>query len=196
VADGAISYYIDHFVQTRVTKLTYGIPVYINYDQSNPEHQRRRTVIGASGVRKIDDGFRVILPRNKQVPETNEIRQELFETFTNIAELLAIGCSIYCYRGILTGEAFMDTNPELYSELCTIEVDLSHLRNTSSVQTLTGGLGVYYKVNYELVMLFGGTEIEAQLRWIENGVEKRSIATVLYTDNLPQEPDIHLLSTS
>lgn len=57
---------------------------------------------------------------------------------------------------------------ELYSELCTIEVDLSHLWNTSNVQTLPRGTGVYYKVNYELVMLFGGTEIEAQLCWKEN----------------------------
>ena len=26
----------------------------------------------------------------------------------------------------------------------------------------------YYKVSYELIMLFGGTEIEAQLCWKEN----------------------------
>ena len=58
---------------------------------------------------------------------------------------------------------------ELYSELCTIDVDLSHLWNTSSVQTLSKGSGVYYyKVSYELIMLFGGTEIEAQLCWKEN----------------------------
>lgn len=57
---------------------------------------------------------------------------------------------------------------ELYSELCTIKVDLSHLWNTSSVKTLTGGLGVYYQVKFSLVMLFGGTEIQAQLCWKEN----------------------------
>ena len=59
---------------------------------------------------------------------------------------------------------------DLYSELCTIEVDLSYLWGTSSVQTIPKGSGVYYKVSYELVMfeLFGGTEIEAQLCWKEN----------------------------
>ena len=57
---------------------------------------------------------------------------------------------------------------ELYSELCIIEVDLSHLWNTSSVQTIGKSSGVYYKVSYELVMLFGGTEIEVQVCWKEN----------------------------
>ena len=57
---------------------------------------------------------------------------------------------------------------DLYSQLCTIEVDLSHLSNTSNVQTLSSRSGVFYKVDYELVMLFGGTEIEAQLCWKED----------------------------
>lgn len=57
---------------------------------------------------------------------------------------------------------------ELYSELCTIEVDLSHLSHTSNVQTIRSGSGMYYKVAYELIMLFGGTEIEVQLCWKEN----------------------------
>ena len=56
---------------------------------------------------------------------------------------------------------------ELYSKLCTIEVDLSHLRNTSDIHTVGTGPGVYYKLYYDLVMLFGGTEIEAYLCWKE-----------------------------
>jgi len=90
----------------------------------------------------------------------------------------------------------MDTNPDLYSELCTIEVNLSHLWNTTNVQTILKGSGVYYKVSYELIMLFGGTEIEAQLSWKENGIEKRSPAKVLYTDNLPKESGVPLSSAS
>jgi hypothetical protein len=58
----------------------------------------------------------------------------------------------------------------------------------------------YYKVDYELIMLFGGTELKAQLAWKENvsfvsflsldvelttdfkGVEKRSAAKIVYSD--------------
>ena len=59
---------------------------------------------------------------------------------------------------------------DLFSELCIVQVDLSHLWNTPNVHTLPkfSGLGVYYIVNYDVVMLFGGTEIKAQLCWKEN----------------------------
>ena len=62
VADGAISYYIDHFVQTRVSKLTYGSKGSIDYDAKNPEHRRRPTFTAISGIKRIDRVFWVILP--------------------------------------------------------------------------------------------------------------------------------------
>lgn len=61
VADGAISYYIDHFVQTRVSKLTYGSKGSIDYDSSNLEHRRRSTFTSISGIKRIDGVFWVIL---------------------------------------------------------------------------------------------------------------------------------------
>jgi len=180
VADGAISYYLDHFVKTRVTKLTYGTHIDIDYHPKNPEHRKRPTFTAVSGAKQITNVFRVLLPGNKQVPETNEIRKSLYWEFSKRSELSIATCDIYCYRGIIDGISFMDNEPERYSELCTIEVDITHLWRTSNLQRLLGRSGVYYRVDFELVMLFGGTEIEAQLCWKENGVEKRSNATVLY----------------
>jgi len=88
----------------------------------------------------------------------------------------------------------------LYSQLCTIEVDLSHLK--PSPKAVNASSSTYYKVDYELIMLFGGTELKAQLAWKENvsfafpfflgmtklingffkGVEKRSAAKIVYSD--------------
>lgn len=122
------------------------------------------------------------------MPETNEIRRTHFWTFASLKELSTVEIPLYCYRGIVSGSAFMDTNPgktkkniltsslpsflhlELYSKLCTIELDLSHLAtiDTSSVLPLVGGLGKYYRLNVDLVMFFGGTEIEVQACWQEN----------------------------
>ena len=62
MADGAISYYIDHFVQTRVSKLTYGTKTRIYYDPNNPEHRKRSPVTSASGEKRIDGVFWVMLP--------------------------------------------------------------------------------------------------------------------------------------
>jgi len=60
-----------------------------------------------------------------------------------------------------------------YYELCTVEVDLSYLAGTSAVESVLSSKGVYYKINYDIIMLFGGTEIQAQVAWKEGGVEKR-----------------------
>ena len=61
VADGAISYYIDHFVQTRVSKLTYGSRGSIDYNPNDPEHRKRPTFTAISGIQRIDRVFWVIL---------------------------------------------------------------------------------------------------------------------------------------
>ena len=111
-----------------------------------------------------------------------------------VADVIGILQLLQVYRlsnrvstAIIADAAFMDINPgetnksefhhqnpnfslhlDLYSELCTIEVDLSHLWKTSNVRTMSSGSGVYYRLYYDLVMLFGGTEIQAQLCWMEN----------------------------
>ena len=62
VADGAISYYVDHFVQTRESKLTYGNRVDFDYDPNNPEHQNRPISTSTISDNKlINNGFWVIL---------------------------------------------------------------------------------------------------------------------------------------
>ena len=132
MADGAISYYIDHYVQTRVSKLTYGSKGSIDYDSNNPEHRKRPTFTAISGIKRIDKVFWVILSgvsyrpffkkkkrlfyffffvcKNKQVPETNEIRRSHYWEFSNLAGLSSAKSYIYCYRGIVSDAAFMDTN--------------------------------------------------------------------------------------
>jgi hypothetical protein len=48
--------------------------------------------------------------KNKQVPETNEIRRSHYWEFTNLLGLSSARSYIYCYRGIVGDGAFMDTN--------------------------------------------------------------------------------------
>ena len=211
MADGAISFYIDHFVQTRVSKLTYGSKGSIDYDASDAEHRKRPTFTAISGVKRIDKVFWVILSgvgyllfkkkRSKVVNPFLYIRTSKYlKRMKFVAAIIGNLQMLRVYRlpnRISTAiEVSLAMVPswiqilvrskkrasllssykliillisELYSELCTIDVDLSHLWNTSSVQTLSKGSGVYYyKVSYELIMLFGGTEIEAQLCWKEN----------------------------
>ena len=53
-----------------------------------------------------------------------------------------------------------------FSELCTIEADLSRVPMLPRSK-VTGG-GIFYRVEYDIVLLFGMTELKAQLAWKEN----------------------------
>lgn len=63
VADGAISFYLDHRVSVRVAKSTYGLECSTKYDPGNLQHQFRSNTIfiQPDGHRSIAKQFDVIL---------------------------------------------------------------------------------------------------------------------------------------
>ena len=65
VADGALSFYLDHRVSARVAKKTYGIQCNDLYDPANGQHRKRihKQVIDAAGHACVPDFFSVILPK-------------------------------------------------------------------------------------------------------------------------------------
>jgi hypothetical protein len=61
--------------------------------------------------------------------------------------------------------------------LCTLKADLSGLRG--SLKQLEGPAGTYYKVSVEVVIKFGGTQLQATMQWKE-GVRMRIIMDIKY----------------
>jgi hypothetical protein len=64
--------------------------------------------------------------------------------------------------------AFQDISPsgfytliDNYTKLCTIEADLSFL--PLPARSKVSGVGTFYRLDYELVLLFGLTEMKAQV---------------------------------
>ena len=55
---------------------------------------------------------------------------------------------------------------ENYTELCKIEVDLSHL--ALSPQSNFPGGGTFYHLSFDTILLFGQTELEAVVAWKED----------------------------
>ena len=66
--------------------------------------------------------------------------------------------TIFIYLDISPSESILVDN---YTKLCSIEADLSHLPLPARNKTL--GVGIFYRLDYELVLLFGLTEMKAQV---------------------------------
>ena len=65
MSDGALSFYHDRFVRTRISKFTYGIFSSIDFDPADSAHQQRLHNVYTNfvGVRRIKYSFDVILPK-------------------------------------------------------------------------------------------------------------------------------------
>jgi len=119
------------------------------------------------------------------VSEAKEFRKPYFRESENRNEFKEASFSIWCYRGAVaepkwkdldTGSFFSHLHPffpvdvvmdtDNYTKICTIEVDLSHITLTPRYKG-RGERGQYYRLDYDLVLLFGLTELKAQVAWRE-----------------------------
>lgn len=180
VSDGAISFYLDHFVRTRVSKLTYGDFCHIPYNPLDSLHRARasKTFTSISGNQRINDYFDVILPINTQVSEAKEFKRTYFRETESLRDFKSVLFTVWCYRGSVADPQWKDIDTENYTKLCTIEADLSHLPLTAQRKSL--GVGTFYRLDYDLVLLFGLTEMKAQVIYKERGAEKRTAAKIVY----------------
>ena len=68
------------------------------------------------------------------------------------------------FFSIILCRSYENTHLANYAKLCNIEADLSHLPLTP----LRGSQGgTYYRVDYDVVLLFGLTELKAMIAWEE-----------------------------
>jgi len=183
VSDGAILFYLDHFVRTRVSKVTYGSFCTIPYDPNNSDHKKRANnvyICDFAGKKRINGFFDIILPKNTQVSETKEFRSS-YSRNLGLDEFMPSGSfseSVWCYRGNVATPSWRDIDTNNYTELCTIKVDLSQM--SRHFVPKTKGNGKFYKLHFDIVLLFGQTELKAQIAWKKNGIEKRSAAKIVY----------------
>ncbi|KAG6332939.1 hypothetical protein ID866_6155 [Astraeus odoratus] len=161
VADGAVSFYIDHLVIARVAKVTYGAPCKIDYQPHLAGHVTRRS----TGYRDIDGNW--VLPNSfgTRVSEEQQFRQILF--INSETRVTSIFQRISAYRGSLLDPQWTDEEPDSFKELCTIRADVSRAANALCPQTSPDG-NTYYQIAFDVIILFGLTELKAQISWMEN----------------------------
>ncbi|KAK0196210.1 hypothetical protein F5146DRAFT_976114 [Armillaria mellea] len=166
VSEGAISFYLDHFVRSRVSRYTYGSKMYTPFSRGDPEHRRRenKTFVAANGKVSLDNQFDIILSKDVRVSEETEFRKSYFKYAETLPELSTIEDEIIYYRGARKTPRWMDTEEVMFRVLCSITADTRDAARTLELQHTPDGKG-FYKLEYDLVLLFGYTELKAFLSW-------------------------------
>ncbi|KAI9573191.1 hypothetical protein HD554DRAFT_2059675 [Boletus coccyginus] len=174
VADGAVSSYIAPLVTSRTSKYTYGVECIRAYDPLLPEHRARRhtSFTVPSGIRMLPNAFRAILQKGVQVAEEQEFRHSFTAERNSRSEMKAVEEPIFAYRGDLSDPLWVDKEPACFTIMCNVNANTSELVRSLRPQKARNGK-VYYHFDYDIVLLFGLTELKAQISWMHKGVEKR-----------------------
>ncbi|KIJ08850.1 hypothetical protein PAXINDRAFT_88270 [Paxillus involutus ATCC 200175] len=166
VADGAVSFYIDHLVTSRMFWSTYGIECLHDYDPNLADHREREATrfVSVSGHMMLPKGFSSILIKGTQVSEQQEFRQSFVIKEASRFEFTSVEIQILAYRGSLLQPTWMDKEAAFFTKMCTVIADPSKLNHSMSpLPSLTGG--IYYSLDIDVILLFGLTELEAQISW-------------------------------
>ncbi|KAF8632110.1 hypothetical protein AX15_002041 [Amanita polypyramis BW_CC] len=184
VAEGAISFSIDHSVDSRAARYTYGISCCVSFNPGNPQHIARShtCMVDLSGTRWLPNGFSGILPKDKVVEEEEEFREPFYTEYDrhDFQALTIKKVMIKCYRDRNNkAPAWIDKAPEHFVDLCVVTADVSKVKESIRPQTNPNTGAVYYELHFDVVLLFGLTELKAQIAWKENGIEKRHVALLI-----------------
>ncbi|KAM6493771.1 hypothetical protein JOM56_010132, partial [Amanita muscaria] len=120
VAEGAVSYYLDHYVTTRVARLSYGVMTSHLFNDKNPEHLDREStkLTQANGKSYIPGIFDTILIKDTEVSEEMQFRHphRFILTRGQFAAWTSISTRLKCYKGrAATPPKWVDLEPGIYS---------------------------------------------------------------------------------
>jgi len=186
VAEGAVSFYLDNFVTSRIAKCSYGTRYSFFYDPESRENLKRKKDVWSrpSGQKMISGGFKTVLTKGTAMDSARDFRQHYGSEIASLSELRAQTLEIFAYSGPNKPPDWEDLIPDksLLKSLCIVTADLTSLRSSLRPEHTSTGRQ-FWAYSYDIVISFGGTELLAQIAWKENGVERLSPAQVLYEDD-------------
>ncbi|KAF8691922.1 hypothetical protein AX14_002706 [Amanita brunnescens Koide BX004] len=184
VAEGAIMFKLDHSVSSRVARYTYGIESYRIFNPNLADHLAREDTCfeAPSGDMWVPNRFSSILQKDSEVSEETEFRTTYYRILSksDFRTMKTHSVEIKCYRNRRqNAPEWIDLDPLHFADLCEVTADLTKLKGT--IQPHTNHRGAkFFVVKFDVVLLFGLTELKAQMAWTQNGVEKRGPASIVY----------------
>ncbi|KAI0314645.1 hypothetical protein OF83DRAFT_423660 [Amylostereum chailletii] len=162
VAEGAVSFHVDHYVSSRVAKVSYGTYVVSTYNEEEEEHRRRakNAYVDLDGRMVVPGGFACTLEQGTHVAETTVFETPLWKiTAQGIDTIVS---RIVCYRGAGPCPEWADEDPDVFTTLCTVSADVSGVPRTPRRGPLNTE---YFTQAFTLVLSFGLTELKAHIAW-------------------------------
>ncbi|KAL5485836.1 hypothetical protein ACEPAI_6878 [Sanghuangporus weigelae] len=179
VANGAVLHYLDGMVVARVCPTSYGTDCYTRFDSSRSDHRNKPEFIeNRSNGAFIGPIFDVIVRKGSTVDVGKTFTRSYSQRFFSKERATHYTTELLCYDGDLPVPYWYNENKEKFRTICRLEADLSALcREPSPTSSLleafiTPLIGPYWNVSFDVELKFGTTEVEARIKWVENGVTK------------------------
>ncbi|EPQ55250.1 hypothetical protein GLOTRDRAFT_42483 [Gloeophyllum trabeum ATCC 11539] len=179
VANGAVGFYVDRIVSTRVVPTTYGTDGATLYDASNPEHVLRSESVytDPAGDRMVPNRFFTIVSNGTTVHAEKEYTIKMHQLWQNLGgKEFTVEADVMSYSGTSVNPQWTDVESGSYHKLCTISSEVSEA--IKALQPRRGnGRRTYYQLGFNVVLQFGSTELKAQISWMENVSTHRKFTT-------------------
>lgn len=127
----------------------------------------------------ISDLFSPLVKKDTILDDASPVVKEYYRTYgVYPSSLEYFSEDLYAWEGLGHTHWCTDTSDKRLLEMrriCKIKADLSGIRP----EQLYGPKGIYWRVDYKIVILFEGAKMKAHLEWTEGRIKKRGPVTIV-----------------
>lgn len=181
VADGAVRHYLFGSVTARISRASYGTVCGTTFNPFDPDHIKRLDLLRPSptGGHIIGPVFSCIANKNESIAESRTYTSMYSHIFLDAEDAKHTSSSIYCYDGDGPVPVWFNENRGKFRELFTLEADLSDGCIDKERHSL-GGIFDFWAVEFEIELKLGTTEVEARIKWEQDGKTKYGPVRIIY----------------
>lgn len=182
VADGAAMWAVAQTVSSRATRYAYGIDMSIPRNNRDEEH-RSRPIIKFTSSERVDGAWSEIIARDTSIPCDECVEASYCREYdTPTPDLSKFSQTIYSTLLPSSSVFMFDRQGSLcpgFVAVCAISANLQEMQGNLNKGGYRWIYGNYWKLEFKVCILFGGTEISAFIKWVHEGETKTGPATII-----------------
>ncbi|KAG8837726.1 hypothetical protein FRC18_008228 [Serendipita sp. 400] len=184
-AEGAAIWYLKQLVTGRAVRYTLGANIRQAFDPAAYPYQRERSFLAytcTDGHKRIDGVFDIWVEKNRIVDGRFQKLSEYSRIYEHPPDNLGeFTMSVLVWEGNQKPIWCENILGELVPGariLCTLSGNLSRMRSSLSKKNGVGGQP-YWIVTFQVLVLFGGTKMQARLQWNEGKQQRQGPISII-----------------